>query len=76
MYELYDREFDLDETFEVIEVLKDLRRINQTRNRIILKYGEDSERSNKWLEEERECYKYCELIFRKYLLDYKPYKII
>lgn len=76
MYELYDREFDLDETFEVIEVLKDLRRINKTRNRIILKYGEDSEQANVWLERERECYKYCEEAFKKYKLEYKPYKLI
>lgn len=76
MYELYDREFDIDETFEVINVLQDLRRINQTRNRMILKHGEDSEQANRYLELEHESYKDCKDVFLKYKLEYKPYKLI
>lgn len=76
MYELYDREFDIDKTLEVMEALHDLRSVNQTKNRMILKHGEDSEQAKLWLERERDSYKNCELIFRRHLLDYKPYKII
>lgn len=76
MYELYDREFDIDETFEVIAALTDLRRINQIKNRNILEFGEDSEQANLWRDREQESYIYCEEVFERYTLEYQPYKII
>lgn len=76
MYELYDREFDIEETLEVIQLLTDLRRINRIKNRKIIKYGEDSDAANFWRDREQECYKYCEEAFKKYKLEYKPYKLI
>lgn len=76
MYELYDREFDIQETLEVIQLLTDLRQLNKTKNRAILNHGEDSKQAKRWRDLEEECYKYCEEAFKKYKLEYKPYKII
>lgn len=76
MYELYDREFDIDETFVVIESLIDLRRINKIKNRKIRKYGKDSDAANFWLDRELESYKNCAEVFKRYKLKEQPYKII
>lgn len=76
MYELYDREFDIEEIYEVIEALRDLREKNCIKNRIAIKYGEHVDTVERWRGYEKESYINCKAIFEKYKLRQQPYKII
>ena len=76
MYELYDREFDIDDTMEVIKSLIELRRINRIKNKRIQILGEDHELIEFWRSIEKDAYNDCEETLKKFDLKYKPYKII
>lgn len=76
MYELYDREFDLEDTLEVIECLKILRRTNRIKNKRIQIFGKDSNSVEFWRGVVNRSYNDCEAILKKYNLNYDPYKII